>query len=106
VCIGEIRGFLRKKTRGAKISKRVNGSLFFATLFLASKKTEKKQNCHSDFEAATIKPGVTKKIDREVHIADAVFAISMPIFICGCFLEIGDDKYACVVLGCSVQNRS
>ena len=76
------------------------------TLFLAFRKTEKKGKCHSDSEGATIKPGVTKKNDREVHVSDAMFAISVPIFICGCFLEIGEDKYACVVLGCSVQNGS
>ena len=77
-----------------------------ATLFLAFRKTEKKGKCHSDFEGATIKPGVTKKIDREVHISDATFAISVPVFICGCFLGINEDKCACVVIWCSVQNVS
>ena len=96
--------FREKKTEVQRVHNDLLVTCSLATFFLAFRKTEKKGKCHSDFEGATIKPGVTKQADREVHVADAMSANSVPFFFYGYFLEIGEDKYACIVLRCSVQS--
>ena len=47
-----------------------------------------------------------KQEDIEVHVPSSIFASSTAKLVCGSFLEIGKDKYACVVLRCRVRNGS
>ena len=80
--------FQKKKLQVICFLKSFSVNCFISACLLAFGQMKRKQICHSEVEPATIKTGVIKQEDREVHIADATLAISMPIFICGCSLTV------------------